>query len=199
MNNMNKKHIQNITESDDSVTITFGKSDGDNKEGDREQSGATNNVPSLSKEEKKPVEKQEQKENEKSMETKKEIQQKVTNQESTKEKLYRLFGLDQKAINEDKRTVNLAFSSEEPYDRSFGTEILSHNPQDVDFSFIASGKAPLLLNHDLEKQIGVIEKANISDADKVGRAVVRFGKSKLADEVFRDVIDGIRSNVSVGY
>ena len=196
---MNKKHIQNITESDDSVTITFGKSDGDNKEADRKQSGATNNVPSLSKEEKKPVEKQEQKENEKSMETKKEIQQKVTNQESTKEKLYRLFGLDQKAINEDNRTVNLAFSSEEPYDRSFGTEILSHNPQDVDFSFIASGKAPLLLNHDLEKQIGVIEKANISDADKVGRAVVRFGKSKLADEVFRDVIDGIRSNVSVGY
>jgi len=196
---MNKKHIQNITESDDSVTITFGKSDGDNKEADRKQSGATNNVPSISKEEKKPVEKQEQKENEKSMETKKEIQQKVTNQESTKEKLYRLFGLDQKAINEDKRTVNLAFSSEEPYDRSFGTEILSHNPQDVDFSFIASGKAPLLLNHDLEKQIGVIEKANISDADKVGRAVVRFGKSKLADEVFRDVIDGIRSNVSVGY
>ena len=199
MNNMNKKHIQNITESDDSVTITFGKSDEYKKEGDREQSSATNNVPSLSKEEKKPVEKQEQKENEKSMETKKEIQQKVTNQESTKEKLYRLFGLDQKAINEDKRTVNLAFSSEEPYDRSFGTEILSHNPQDVDFSFIASGKAPLLLNHDLEKQIGVIEKANISDADKVGRAVVRFGKSKLADEVFRDVIDGIRSNVSVGY
>ena len=199
MNNMNKKHIQNITESDDSVTITFGKSDEYKKEGDREQSSATNNVPPLSKEEKKPVEKQEQKENEKSMETKKEIQQKVTNQESTKEKLYRLFGLDQKAINEDKRTVNLAFSSEEPYDRSFGTEILSHNPQDVDFSFIASGKAPLLLNHDLEKQIGVIEKANISDADKVGRAVVRFGKSKLADEVFRDVIDGIRSNVSVGY
>ena len=44
MNNMNKKHIQNITESDDSVTITFGKSDGDNKEGDRQQLGATNNV-----------------------------------------------------------------------------------------------------------------------------------------------------------
>ena len=193
---MNKKHIQNISESEDSVTITFGKSDGDNKEGDRQQLGATNNVP---KEEKKPVEKQEQKENQKSMETKKEIQKKVTNQESTKEKLFRIFGLDQKAINEDKRTVNLAFSSEEPYDRSFGREILSHNPQDVDFSFIASGKAPLLLNHDLEKQIGVIEKANISDADKVGRAVVRFGKSKLADEVFRDVIDGIRSNVSVGY
>ena len=76
MNNMNKKHIQNITESDDSVTITFGKSDEYKKEGNREQSSATNNVPSLSKEEKKPVEKQEQKENEKSMETKKEIQQK---------------------------------------------------------------------------------------------------------------------------
>ena len=126
-------------------------------------------------------------------------EEKMITQKSDNEKLYRVFGFNKKEISEDKRTVNLAFSSEEPYDRSFGTEILSHNPQDVDFSFIASGKAPLLLNHDLEKQIGVIEEAKISDADKVGRAVVRFGKSKLADEVFRDVIDGIRSNVSVGY
>jgi HK97 family phage major capsid protein len=124
---------------------------------------------------------------------------KVNLQKSDKEKLFRVFGFDTKEVSADNRTVSLAFSSEEPYDRSFGTEILSHSPKDVDFSFIASGRAPLLLNHDLEKQIGVIEEAQISDADKVGRAVVRFGKSKLADEVFRDVVDGIRSNVSVGY
>ncbi len=199
MNNINKKHIQNITESDDSVTITFGKSDEYNDKGNSKESSIKNTVSSLSKEEKKPIEKQEQKENENSMETKEKIQKKVITQKSDKEKLFRVFGLNKKEVNQDDRTIGLAFSSEEPYDRSFGTEILSHNPQDVDFSFIASGRAPLLLNHDLEKQIGVIEKANISDADKVGRAVVRFGKSKLADEVFRDVIDGIRSNVSVGY
>ena len=124
---------------------------------------------------------------------------KIATQESTKEKLFRIFGFNNKKVDEEKRTVGLAFSSEEPYDRSFGTEILSHNPSDIDFSFIASGRAPLLLNHDFEKQIGVIERAEISEADKVGRAVVRFGKSKLADEVFHDVMDGIRSNVSVGY
>ena len=186
---MQKKHIQNVTETDDSVTITFGKTDDFNYEGNSEESGIKNTVSSVSKEKKESVKKEKNNKTE----------EKMITQKSENEKLYRVFGFNKKEISEDKRTVNLAFSSEEPYDRSFGTEILSHNPEDVDFSFIASGKAPLLLNHDLEKQIGVIEEAKISDADKVGRAVVRFGKSKLADEVFRDVIDGIRSNVSVGY
>ena len=186
---MQKKHIQNVTETDDSVTITFGKTDDFNYEGNSEESSIKNTVSSVSKEKKESVKKEKNNKTE----------EKMITQKSDKEKLYRVFGFNKKEISEDKRTVNLAFSSEEPYDRSFGTEILSHNPEDVDFSFIASGKAPLLLNHDLEKQIGVIEEAKISDADKVGRAVVRFGKSKLADEVFRDVIDGIRSNVSVGY
>jgi HK97 family phage major capsid protein len=190
---MEQKHIQNITENEDSVTITFGKSDDDNKEGDRQVPSINSSV--VRTEQKDEIKKQEQKETNNISEK----ENKMKTQKSDKEKLYRVFGFNKKEISEDKRTVNLAFSSEEPYDRSFGTEILSHNPQDVDFSFIASGKAPLLLNHDLEKQIGVIEEAKISDADKVGRAVVRFGRSKLADEVFRDVIDGIRSNVSVGY
>ena len=186
---MEIKHIQNVTENDDSVTITFRKTDGSNDKGNSKESSIETTVSPVPKEKKESV--KEEKNNK--------IEEKMITQKSDKEKLYRVFGFNKKEISEDKRTVNLAFSSEEPYDRSFGTEILSHNPEDVDFSFIASGKAPLLLNHDLEKQIGVIEEAKISDADKVGRAVVRFGKSKLADEVFRDVIDGIRSNVSVGY
>ena len=186
---MQTKHIQNVTENDNSVTITFGKTDGSNDKGNSKTSSIETTVSPVSKEKKESV--KEEKNNK--------IEEKMIIQKSDKEKLYRVFGFNKKEISEDNRTVNLAFSSEEPYDRSFGTEILSHNPEDVDFSFIASGKAPLLLNHDLEKQIGVIEEAKISDADKVGRAVVRFGKSKLADEVFRDVIDGIRSNVSVGY
>ena len=186
---MQTKHIQNVTENDNSVTITFGKTDDSNDKGNSKESGIETTVSSVSKEKKESV--KEEKNNK--------TEEKMITQKSDNEKLYRVFGFNKKEISEDKRTVNLAFSSEEPYDRSFGTEILSHNPEDVDFSFIASGKAPLLLNHDLEKQIGVIEEAKISDADKVGRAVVRFGKSKLADEVFRDVIDGIRSNVSVGY
>ena len=47
-------------------------------------------------------------------------------------------------------------------------------------------------------QIGVIESARI-DADRVGRARVRFSRSALGEEVFQDVQDGIRRHVSVGY
>lgn len=111
--------------------------------------------------------------------------------------LFRSTQLDRSAIDEENRTVSLAFSSEAPYQRSFGTEVLSHKDGDADLSFIASGSAPLLLDHDQKRQIGVIELAGISDG--VGRATVRFSRSALATEVFNDVKDGIRKNISVGY
>jgi HK97 family phage major capsid protein len=117
----------------------------------------------------------------------------------TNDKLERTFHLKAKNVDQKNRTVKLAFSSEEPYPRDFGLEVLSHNQKDADLSFLQSGQAPLLLDHDSTKQIGVIEKAEISESDKVGRAIVRFGKSQLADEVFRDVVDSIRQNISVGY
>ena len=50
---MEKKHIQNITENDDSVTITFGKSDDDNKEGDRQVSDSKSSMVSTKSEEQK--------------------------------------------------------------------------------------------------------------------------------------------------
>lgn len=95
------------------------------------------------------------------------------------------------------RTVPLAFSSEEPYERSFGIEILDHAPQSVRLGRLADGGA-LLLDHDPSRLIGVIERASI-DEDRTGRAVVRFGRSALAEEAWRDVQDGIRRHVSVGY
>lgn len=102
------------------------------------------------------------------------------------------------AINVENRTVDLAFSSEAPYERWFGIEILDHSKGSVDLARLADGAHPLLLDHDRTKQIGVIETVSIG-SDRVGRAQVRFGKSALAEEVFQDVQDGIRSLVSVGY
>lgn len=101
-------------------------------------------------------------------------------------------------INEESRTVSLSFSSEAPVDRFFGAEVLDHAPESVRLEWLASGRAPLLADHDPEKQIGVIENAEIASG-RVGRAVVRFGKGALADSYFQDVKDGIRGNVSVGY
>lgn len=111
--------------------------------------------------------------------------------------LHRSFELKRDGINDEKRTVELAFSSETPVERYFGTEVLDHNASSVDLSRLNKGGA-LLVDHSTRDQIGVVENARI-DSDKIGRATVRFGKSARANEIFQDVKDGIRSLVSVGY
>lgn len=104
---------------------------------------------------------------------------------------------DVKVSDLDSRTLELSFSSETPVQRSFGQEVLGHNDGEMVTDFIGSKAAPLLLDHNPEKQIGVIERVWLDDGK--GRAAVRFGKSQLAQEILDDVEDGIRSNVSVGY
>jgi len=102
-------------------------------------------------------------------------------------------------VDGDDRRVRMSLSSEEPVERSFGNEVLEHSEKAIDLSRAASGTMPLLLDHDLTKQIGIVERAYLDGADRKLRAVVRFGKSALAEEVYTDVKDGIRSNVSIGY
>ncbi len=104
----------------------------------------------------------------------------------------------QRSLDEEKRTVELAFSSEEPYQRWWGTEVLGHRDGEVRMERFTSGTAPVLHQHNHEQQIGVVEKAWI-DADGKGRCIVRFSKSARGEEVFQDVVDGIRGNISVGY
>ena len=113
------------------------------------------------------------------------------------QKAERSFLVIREGISEEARTVELAFSSEAPYERWWGTEILDHTKGACDLTRLKAG-GPLLCDHDTRDQVGVIESVRI-DTDRVGRAVVRFGKSARAEEIFRDVVDGIRQNVSVGY
>ncbi len=100
-------------------------------------------------------------------------------------------------IDEEKRTVSLAFSSEEPVERFFHVEILDHSSKSIRLGRLKEG-GPLLVEHDRRDHVGVIESITIGH-DRMGRAVVRFGKSARAEEVFQDVLDGIRKKVSVGY
>jgi HK97 family phage major capsid protein len=112
----------------------------------------------------------------------------------------RFFGFTaevRKAIDVEKRTVEIAFSSETPVDRGWGVEILDHKPSSIRLDRLRSG-GPYLVEHNPSDLAGVIESVQIG-ADKVGRAVVRFGKSARADEILQDTIDGIRPNVSVRY
>ncbi len=101
-----------------------------------------------------------------------------------------------RSIDEESRTVELSFSSEEPVQRWFGEEILVHDSECVRLDRLNAG-GPCLVGHDWNDQIGIIESAVIDG--RTGRAIVRFGKSKRADEIYQDVVDGIRKNVSVGY
>lgn len=110
---------------------------------------------------------------------------------------YRELRIDRSSVNQEARTVAVAFSSEEPVERWWGIEVLDHRPECVRMGRLLNG-APLLLGHDTDQQIGVIESAKI-DPDKCGRAVVRFSKGALGEEIFSDVADGIRTKVSVGY
>lgn len=113
-------------------------------------------------------------------------------------KQFREFNIEQRQIDQEKRTVELSFSSEEPVERYWGVEILDHQKKSVNLRRLKRGGS-LLINHDMSKQVGVIEEVSIDESDRKGRAMVRFGKRGLADDIFQDVLDGIRSNVSVGY
>lgn len=102
-------------------------------------------------------------------------------------------------IDEERRTVRIAISSEEPVERSFGMEILDHSEQSIDLEFAQSGRMPLLLDHDPRQQIGVVEDVEIDSATRRLRGTVRFGRGTLANEIYNDVADDIRGNISVGY
>ena len=115
------------------------------------------------------------------------------------ENLQRAFHFDKSKIDEDNRTIMIGVSSEEPVERRFGMEVLGHNEEEIDMAFMSQGRSPLLLDHDHTKQIGVVEEFGIDKENKRTVAKVRFSKNKMADEVYRDVLDGIRQNISVGY
>lgn len=112
------------------------------------------------------------------------------------DKVTRSFRMQGSVIDKDKRTAELSFSSDEPVRMGQYDQVLMHDEKSVDLSRL-NDNAPLLLNHDTQQQIGVVEKAWI-DGNK-GRALVRFSRSNLGEEIFNDVVDGIRQLVSVGY
>jgi HK97 family phage major capsid protein/HK97 family phage prohead protease len=110
---------------------------------------------------------------------------------------FRELSFKREVVDVEARTVTLAFASEVPYQRYWGTEILDCTSASIRLERLLN-KAPLLFNHDRDALIGVVESVTLGQ-DKVCRAVVRFGKGEDAEQKFQDVIDGILTKVSVGY
>jgi len=100
-------------------------------------------------------------------------------------------------INIEERTVDVAFASEEPYRRWWGTEII--DLETMDLSRMNDGAA-VLFNHNWNDHIGTVVPGSARiDSDGFARCTLRFGKSALASEKFQDIQDGILSKISFGY
>jgi HK97 family phage major capsid protein len=110
----------------------------------------------------------------------------------------RFFQVDRAAaIDEAARTVWLSIASDAPYERWWGIEILDMQKSSIRDERLRSGAA-LLVGHDPADQVGVVESYEITRDSKL-RILARFGRSARAEEIFRDVLEGIRCNASVGY
>src|SRR3954468_11538356 len=91
------------------------------------------------------------------------------------------------ASKPDDRTRALSFSSQRTVvQRWFGGEILDHSPGAVRMDFMKSGRAPVLLNHDMRQQVGVMASATIG-SDLIGRGAARFGRTLLANDALMNV------------
>lgn len=101
------------------------------------------------------------------------------------------------SIDTDNRTVELSFSSEVPYARWFGNEILCHDESCINLERFNNGLGTLLFNHDRDAVIGHIDKVWIEDLR--GKAIVRFDTDEESDKIFQKVQAGTLQGISVGY
>ena len=101
-------------------------------------------------------------------------------------------------IESDGNELFLSFSSEEPVQRYFGQEILSHDKGSADLSRLNNGTAPFLWNHNRDEVLGVVQNAEISE-DRRGYATIKWSRNPNAAEKRNDVEDGIISQVSFAY
>lgn len=113
-----------------------------------------------------------------------------------KGQLLRTLAISARAIDEEKRTVELSFSSEEPYTRWWGVEILDHSEGCVDLKRL-SEMGCMLYNHNRDKVIGKILSCSVEN--NRGIATVQFDEDDESEVIFKKVKGGSLKGVSVGY
>lgn len=104
-------------------------------------------------------------------------------------------------LNSESNLV-LSFASSEPYlreDKKRGQyyEVLEITENAIDFTRLVDNRAPLLVNHDTDKQVGTVVKAWIENGKLY--CEVKFSDSEFAQQIMSDVKNDIRRNTSIGY
>lgn len=121
----------------------------------------------------------------------------VRKQPKEGERFERTFTIESRKADEATRSIDLAFSSEFEVERWFGKEILIHSKDAIRLDRLRDG-GPVLVEHYRGDHVGAVIEASVDD-DRKARATIRFGRGPRASEIFQDVVDGIRSKISVGY
>ena len=85
-------------------------------------------------------------------------------------------------------------SSEFPVERDGIDEVLIHTEEAIDLSRFP---VPLLVNHNMDNQIGVVENPRIENGKL--KVSIRFTNDALGKQYEEDVIDKVRNNLSIGY
>lgn len=96
----------------------------------------------------------------------------------------------------EERKYRLSFSSEQPYERWFGTEILDHSEGCVDLERLIN-MGCVLFNHDRDYVVGKVTKAWIEN--NRGEAEIEFDTDEDADKIYQKVKSKTLKGVSVGY
>lgn len=97
---------------------------------------------------------------------------------------------------ENERQFELSFSSEEPYTRWYGVEILDHSEGCMELSRLQS-IGVVLFNHRTDRVIGKIVKA-WNEAGR-GKALIEFDDDEESEVIRKKVAGGTLKGVSVGY
>jgi len=113
-----------------------------------------------------------------------------------KERFERLMAIDAVADVEE-RVVSASLSSEEPYERWFGTEVLVHDRASVDLARASNG-LPLLWNHDSNEMIGIVRNVRL-DGDRLRGDMHFHDATERARSAWELVRNGWLSGVSIGY
>lgn len=116
--------------------------------------------------------------------------------------LSRTFEVAESQIDRDNRTLTgLAVSSEDPYERWFGIEILDHKDGAIAVERL-NNEAPFLYQHDPNRDIGTVIKSSAKIQDGKLRVDVRFQDPEYnedAKRVWNAMLDGHRKKISIGY
>lgn len=97
----------------------------------------------------------------------------------------------------DDRTVDVVFSAGAEYKQWWGREKLVVSRKACKLERLNKRIAPVLHNHDRDQTIGIVESARIDGEKAI--ATLRFSQSTHANEIYQDILDDIRRQLSCGY